>query len=63
MSYLSDRDGWDRLFSILAEMRSLQDKHDETADPGERDVLRILIERRREEYRRTEEAMEGLSRR
>ncbi len=63
MSYLSDRDGWDRLFSILAEMRSLQDKHDETSDPGERDVLRILIERRREEYRRTEEAMEGLSRR
>jgi len=47
------------LFSILAEMRSLQDKHEETSDPGERDLLRILIERRREEYRRREEAMEG----
>jgi len=59
MSHLSDRDSWDRLFSILAEMRSLQDKDDETSDPGERDVLRILIERRREEYRPTEEAMKG----
>jgi hypothetical protein len=59
MSRPSDRDAWDRLFSILAEMRSLQDKLDETSDPGERDVLRILLERRREEYGRTEQAVKG----